>query len=68
MCERNQQLTEKMAKYELSHCWRLLAGLLTLQPTLPDDHFWFQIPIAQGKTKKVQINFYFENSFSFRFN
>jgi len=56
MCEINQQLTEKMAKYELAHCWRLLAGLLILQPTLSDDNSWFQTPIAQGKTKK---NFFF---------
>lgn len=49
MCEINQKLTEQMAKYELAHCWRLLAGLLTLQPTLTEDHAWFQTPMAQGK-------------------
>ncbi len=51
MCERNQQLTKRMGKDELAHCWGLLAGLLTLQPTLKDDHPWFQSPIAQGKKK-----------------
>jgi hypothetical protein len=69
MCNINQQLTKQMAKYELAHCWRLLAGLLALQPTLSDDHSWFQTPIAQGKN-----TFFFLNSnkissnSSFRFN
>lgn len=49
MCETNQQLTEHMAKYELNHCWRLLTVLLDLQPSLVNDHSWFQTPIAQGK-------------------
>ena len=49
MCEINQQLTEQMAKDELSHCWRLLDVLLTLQPSLSNDDSWFQSPIAQGK-------------------
>jgi hypothetical protein len=58
MCERNQKLTERMAKYELAHCWRLLAGLLSLQPSLTVDHNWFQTPIAQGK-KNFQKTFFF---------
>ena len=61
MCEINEKLTEQMAKYELAHCWRLLAGLLTLQPTLDENHVWFQTPIAQGKEKSFfachQISF-----------
>jgi len=62
MCEINQQLTEKMAKYELAHCWRLLAGLLALQPTLSDDHSWFQTPIAQGFIRKNK-NIFFSKFF-----
>jgi hypothetical protein len=65
MCQTNQKLTEQMAKYELAHCWRLLAGLLTIQPTLSDDHSWFQTPMAQGK--KIRHQIYLFNS-SFRFN
>ena len=53
MCQTNQRLTRKMAKYELSHCWRLLAGLLALQPTLSDDDSWFQTPIAHGLIKHL---------------
>ena len=70
MCEMNQQLTEQMAKHELAHCWRLLAGLLTIQSSLPDDHFWFQIPMAQGKMlhiKRKMEQFCIFNS-SFRLN
>lgn len=48
MCQANQKLTKKLGKYELSHCWRLLAGLLALQTTLADDDAWFQTPVAQG--------------------
>jgi hypothetical protein len=48
MCEINEQLTENMAKDELTHCWRLLGTLLSLQPSLSNDHSWFQSPIAQG--------------------
>lgn len=48
MCENNQKLTEQMAKYELAYCWRVLGGLLTLQPTLTEDHSWFQTPLARG--------------------
>ena len=44
MCEKNQQLTEKMGKDELAHCWHLLGGLLTLQSSSLDDHTWFQTP------------------------
>jgi len=62
MCQINQQLTEKMGKYELAHCWRLLAGLLTLQPTLSDDHSWFQTPIAQGFIRKNK-NIFFSKFF-----
>ncbi|CAF3117147.1 unnamed protein product [Rotaria sp. Silwood2] len=53
MCEINQQLTERMAKNDLGHCWRLLATLLALQPSLPNDHPWFQTPIAQGLIKHL---------------
>ncbi|CAF1084177.1 unnamed protein product [Adineta steineri] len=61
MCQINQQLTKKMAKYELSHCWRLLAGLLTLQQNLSDDnHTWFQSPIAQGLIKHI-VSHYISN-------
>jgi hypothetical protein len=49
MCEINEKLTEKMGKYELAHCWRLLGSLLSLQTTLSTDHSWFQTPIAQGR-------------------
>jgi hypothetical protein len=68
MCEYNQQLTKKMAKYELAHCWRLLAGLLALQSTLSDDHPWFQTPIAQGKKKTFLFFYYSNKNSSFRFN
>lgn len=61
MCEINQKFTEEMAKYELAHCWRLLAGLLTLQPTLTEDHSWFQAPMAQGN--EHQFNQYSSTSF-----
>jgi len=53
MCKNNQQITEKMGKYDLAHCWRLFAGLLTLQTTLNDDHSWFETPIAQGLIKHI---------------
>ncbi|CAF3733244.1 unnamed protein product [Rotaria sordida] len=53
MCEINQQLTERMAKNDLAHCWRLLATLLALQPSLSNDHSWFQTPIAQGLIKHL---------------
>ncbi|UJR30523.1 hypothetical protein I4U23_018052 [Adineta vaga] len=56
MCEMNQKLTKRMAKYELSHCWRILAGLLSLQSTLSDDHSWFQTPIAQGLIKHLILH------------
>ena len=60
MCEINQQLTEKMGKDELAHCWRLLAGLLTIQSSPSDDQTWFQTPIAQGtKTKNISSRFFF---------
>jgi hypothetical protein len=49
MCEMNQQLTQDMGKDDLAHCWRLLDGLLSLQPNLQNDDSWFQTPIAQGK-------------------
>lgn len=52
MCEINRQLTERMGKYELAHCWRLLTSLLTIQTTLPDNHSWFQTPVAQGTGEK----------------
>ena len=48
MCEDNQEITEKMAKDDLIHCWRLLDGLLSIQPKLKNDDPWFQTPIAQG--------------------
>ena len=48
MCDSNQKLVEGMAKDKLAHCWRLLAGLLALQPTLSADHAWFDTPMAQG--------------------
>ncbi|CAF0892865.1 unnamed protein product [Adineta ricciae] len=56
MCQANQKITKQMAKYELSHCWRLLAGLLSIQSTLPDDHIWFQTPIAQGLIKHLIVH------------
>jgi hypothetical protein len=49
MCEENQRLTEEMGKDDLAHCWRLLGGLLSLQPNLQPNDPWFQTPIAQGK-------------------
>lgn len=53
MCETNQDLTEKMAKDDLIHCWRLLDGLLSIQPNLQNDDPWFQTPIAQGLIKHL---------------
>ncbi|CAF3364479.1 unnamed protein product [Rotaria socialis] len=48
MCEVNQEVAQKMGKTDLSHCWRLLGRLLSLQPNLQNDDSWFQTPIAQG--------------------
>jgi len=69
MCEQNQQLTQNMGKDDLAHCWRLLDGLLSLQPDLQNDDPWFQTPIAQGKFK-ITYFFFFSStlSFFFRFN
>ncbi|CAF0912797.1 unnamed protein product [Rotaria sp. Silwood1] len=60
MCELNQQLTERMAKTDLTHCWRLLATLLALQQSLPNDHSWFETPIAQGLIKHL-VSHYISN-------
>jgi hypothetical protein len=54
MCETNQLLTQEMGKDDLAHCWRLLGGLLSLQPNLQNDDSWFQTPIAQGKFKQTE--------------
>jgi hypothetical protein len=53
-----------MAKYELAHCWRLLAGLLSLQSSLSDDDTWYQTPMAQGTNKFL---FCYKNFFRFFF-
>jgi hypothetical protein len=55
MCEMNAQLTQEMGKDDLVHCWRLLGGLLSIQPNLQNDDSWFQTPIAQGKLPKNQL-------------
>ena len=49
MCEGNEQLTSRMAKKDLTQCWSLLAGLLSIEPNLKTDDPWFQTPIAQGR-------------------
>jgi len=69
MCEINQQITQEMGNENLAHCWRLLDGLLSLQPSLQNDDSWFQTPIAQGKFKN-NIFFVLYSSFFFlyRFN
>ena len=56
MCDSNQKLAEDMAKDKLAHCWRLLAGLLALQPTLSTDHAWFQTPMAQGRATRCSFS------------
>ena len=48
MCEANQEVTEKMGKDDLVHCWRLIDGLLSIQGNLEINDAWFQTPIAQG--------------------
>ena len=48
MCEKNEALTQTMAKYELAHCWHILHGLLKLQSILEVDSHWFESPLAHG--------------------
>ncbi|CAF1005885.1 unnamed protein product [Adineta steineri] len=57
MCEENGTLTQAMGKDELAHCWRLLNGLLDIQPNLQADDPWFQTPIAQGLIKHLVSNY-----------
>ena len=48
MSETNEQITQEMGKDDLARCWRLLGGLLSIQPNLDSNDSWFQTPIAQG--------------------
>ena len=57
MCEINQDLSEKLGKDDLARCWRLLDGLLSIQPSLKDNDAWFQTPIAQGLIKHLVSNY-----------
>ncbi|CAF0842900.1 unnamed protein product [Rotaria sp. Silwood1] len=57
MCDMNQQIARELGKNDLSHCWRLLGGLLSLQPSLQNDDSWFQTPIAQGLIKHLVSNY-----------
>jgi hypothetical protein len=59
MCETNQHITKEMGKDDLAHCWRLLGGLLSIQPNLEADDSWFQTPIAQGNSIEIKTKFFF---------
>jgi hypothetical protein len=56
-----------MGKDDLAHCWRLLGGLLSIQPNLEADDSWFQTPIAQGNSIEIKTKLCFD-LFLFRFN
>ncbi|CAF0841071.1 unnamed protein product [Adineta ricciae] len=57
MSETNEQITQEMGKEDLAHCWRLLSGLLSIQPNLDSNDSWFQTPIAQGLIKHLVSNY-----------
>lgn len=56
MCEVNEQKTQEMGKSDLARCWRLLGGLLSIQPTLQPNDVWFHTPIAHGNRAPCEKN------------